>query len=93
MRSARVRPLTSRRSSIVVTAPMDQRDSIVEMDDAQFSADIQHRFNSRYGDMKLISKRYAYPLVGAHASKFCAKRFALIGDAAVRIASRNCAWL
>ena len=85
MRSARVRPLTSRRSSIVVTAPMDQRDSIVEMDDAQFSADIQHRFNSRYGDMKLISKRYAYPLVGAHASKFCAKRFALIGDATVRM--------
>jgi len=33
--------------------------------------------------MKLISKRYADPLVGVHASKFCAKRFALIGDAAV----------
>ncbi len=82
-RTLAVLPLTSHRSSIVVTAPMDQRDSIMEMDDAQFSADIQHRFNSRYGDMKLISKRYAYPLVGVHASKFCAQRFALIGDAAV----------
>ena len=82
-RTLAVLPLTSHRSSIVVTAPMDQRDSLMEMDDAQYSADIQHRFNSRYGDMKLVSKRFAYPLVGVHASKFCAKRFALIGDAAV----------
>jgi ubiquinone biosynthesis UbiH/UbiF/VisC/COQ6 family hydroxylase len=82
-RTLAVLPLTSHRSSIVVTAPMDQRDSLMEMDDAQFSADIQHRFNSRYGDMKLVTKRFAYPLVGVHASKFCAKRFALIGDAAV----------
>jgi 2-polyprenyl-6-methoxyphenol hydroxylase-like FAD-dependent oxidoreductase len=62
---------------------MDQRDLIMDMDDAHFSGDIQQRFNNRYGDMKLVSKRYAYPLVGVHASKFYAKRFALIGDAAV----------
>jgi len=82
-RTLAVLPLDSHRSSIVVTAPMALRDSIMEMDDAQFSHDIQHRFNSRYGDMKLISKKFAYPLVGVHASKFYAKRFALIGDAAV----------
>ena len=33
--------------------------------------------------MSLISKKFAYPLVGVHASRFYAKRFALIGDAAV----------
>ena len=82
-RTLAVLPLTSHRSSIVVTAPMNLRDSIMEMDNAQFSCDIRHRFNSRYGDMKLISKRFAYPLVGVHASKFYTKRFALIGDAAV----------
>ena len=82
-RTLAVLPLTSHRSSIVVTAPMDQRDLLMEMDDAKFSCDIQHRFNSRYGDMKLISERFAYPLVAVHASKFYAKRFALIGDAAV----------
>jgi len=69
--------------SIVVTAPMDQRASIMETDDTQFSSDIQERFDNRYGDMRLVSKRFAYPLVGVHAAKFCAKRFALIGDAAV----------
>ena len=82
-RTLAVLPLTSHHSSIVVTAPMDQRDLIMNMDDAQFSCDIQNRFNGRYGDMNLTSKKFAYPLVGVHASKFFAKRFALIGDAAV----------
>jgi ubiquinone biosynthesis UbiH/UbiF/VisC/COQ6 family hydroxylase len=82
-RTLAVLPLTSHRSSIVVTAPMHQRDSMIKMSDASFSADIRHRFDSRYGDMKLVSERFAYPLVGVHASKFYAKRFALIGDAAV----------
>ncbi len=82
-RTLAVLPLTSHRSSIVVTASMDQRNLLMQMDEAQFSRDIRHRFNSRYGDMKLISKRFSYPLVGVHASKFYTKRFALIGDAAV----------
>jgi ubiquinone biosynthesis UbiH/UbiF/VisC/COQ6 family hydroxylase len=82
-RTLAVLPLSGHQSSIVVTAPMDQRDAIMAMDEAQFSCDIRQRFDSRYGDMKLTSKRFAYPLVGVHASKFHAKRFALIGDAAV----------
>jgi ubiquinone biosynthesis UbiH/UbiF/VisC/COQ6 family hydroxylase len=82
-RTLAVLPLSSHRSSIVVTAPMDQRDSIMDLEDAQFSYDIQSRFDNRYGEMKLVSKKFAYPLVGVHASKFCAERFALIGDAAV----------
>jgi ubiquinone biosynthesis UbiH/UbiF/VisC/COQ6 family hydroxylase len=82
-RTLAVLPLTPKCSSIVVTAPMHLRDSIMEMVDADFASDIRDRFGSRYGDMQLISERFAYPLVGVHASKFCAKRFALIGDAAV----------
>jgi ubiquinone biosynthesis UbiH/UbiF/VisC/COQ6 family hydroxylase len=82
-RTLAVLPLTPKCSSIVITAPMHLRDSIMEMDDADFSGDIRSRFDSRYGKMQLASKRFAYPLVGVHASRFCAKRFALIGDAAV----------
>jgi 2-polyprenyl-6-methoxyphenol hydroxylase-like FAD-dependent oxidoreductase len=33
--------------------------------------------------MRLVTERFAYPLVGVHAQKFFARRFALIGDAAV----------
>jgi ubiquinone biosynthesis UbiH/UbiF/VisC/COQ6 family hydroxylase len=82
-RTLAVLPLTGHRSSIVVTAPMDLRNSLMEMDDTQFSGDIFLRFTGRYGEMKLISERFAYPLVGVHASRFYAQRFALIGDAAV----------
>lgn len=82
-RTLAVLPLTPKHSSIVVTAPMHLRDSIMAMDDAEFTSDIRNRFDCRYGDMQLASKRFAYPLVGVHASKFCATRFALIGDAAV----------
>ena len=76
-RTLAVLPLTPKRSSIVITAPMHLRDSIMDMDDADFSADIRSRFEGRYGKMQLASERFAYPLVGVHASKFCAKRFAL----------------
>lgn len=82
-RTLAVLPLTGNSSSIVVTAPMDQRDSLMAMDDAQFAEDIQVRFDKRLGDMKLTSQRFAYPLVGVHAKTFYTTRFALIGDAAV----------
>lgn len=82
-RTLAVLPLTSHQSSIVVTAPTDQCNRIMAMDEAQFACDIRDRFNRRYGDMKPASARYTYPLVGVHATKFYAKRFALIGDAAV----------
>ncbi len=82
-RTLAVLPLTPQCSSIVITAPMHLRDSIMESDDADFAGGIQRRFEGRHGNMQLTSKRFAYPLVGVHAAKFCAKRFALIGDAAV----------
>jgi len=78
-----VLPLTPKRSSIVITAPMHLREWIMGMDDVEFAGDIRRRFDGRYGKMRLVSERFAYPLVGVHAAKFCAKRFALIGDAAV----------
>jgi 2-polyprenyl-6-methoxyphenol hydroxylase-like FAD-dependent oxidoreductase len=62
---------------------MEQRDPIMAMDDDTFGKDIEQRFDSRYGHMQLSSERFAYPLVGVHASKFHSTRFALIGDAAV----------
>ena len=82
-RTLAVLPLTGNRCSIVVTAPMSQKDSILTMHAEQFGEDIRARFGDRYGDMRLISERHAYPLVAVHASKFVAKRAALLGDAAV----------
>jgi ubiquinone biosynthesis UbiH/UbiF/VisC/COQ6 family hydroxylase len=82
-RTLAILPLSSHQSSIVVTAPMSQRDTLMAMSGEQFSKDIQDRFGSRYGQMQLATERYAYPLVGVHAKRFCTSRCALVGDAAV----------
>ena len=82
-RTLAILPLTSHQSSIVVTAPMNQREKLMAMSDEQFAFDIEQRFGSRYGAMRLVTERFAYPLVGVHAKHFCAERCALVGDAAV----------
>jgi ubiquinone biosynthesis UbiH/UbiF/VisC/COQ6 family hydroxylase len=82
-RTLAILPLNGNHSSIVVTAPMSHSDNIMGMSEEQFDHDIQVRFDERYGKMSLTTKRFAYPLVGVHAEKFCSTRFALIGDAAV----------
>ncbi len=82
-RTLAILPLTPYESSMVVTAPMSDRDELMGMSDALFAADIQKRFGSRYGEMKMSTDRFAYPLVGVHAKKFCVERFACVGDSAV----------
>ena len=82
-RTLAVLPLSGDESSIVITAPTDLANTIVEMTDEQFATDVQSRFEHPLGKMKLVSKLHSYPLVAVHADKFVATRFALIGDAAV----------
>lgn len=82
-RTLAVLPLSGNESSIVITAPTDVANIILDMPEEQFNADVQTRFEYRLGKMKLVSKLHSYPLVAVHADKFVATRFALIGDAAV----------
>ncbi len=82
-RTLAVLPLSSHESSIVVTASSSDRDRLMGMSDKQFSSDVEGRFGSRYGRMRLTTERFAYPLVGVHAKRFCAARCALVGDSAV----------
>ncbi len=82
-RTLAVLPLSSHESSIVVTAPMSDRNELMGLSDALFASDIQHRFENRYGEMSLSTKRFDYPLVGVHARNFCTDRFVCVGDSAV----------
>ena len=78
-----VLPLRGKTSSIVITLPTAASQAILNMDEAAFNRDVQHRFAARLGAMRLVGKRYSYPLVAVFANRFMATRFALIGDAAV----------
>lgn len=82
-RTLAVLPLPGNLVSVVITAKTDEAEQLVDMDAADFSADVSRRFNHRLGDMVLTSQRFPYPLVAVLAEKFVTKRFALIGDAAV----------
>lgn len=82
-RTLAVLPMTGNLSSIVITVHNELAEQIVAMSTEAFNLDIQQRFESRFGAMRLVGKRHSYPLIAVHADKFFANRFALIGDAAV----------
>lgn len=82
-RTLAVLPLTGRRSSVVVTLPSDSVAEVLAMDEEAFGRDIARRFAERLGAMRLLGERHVYPLVAVYADRFCGRRFAAIGDAAV----------
>lgn len=82
-RTVAILPMTGNLSSIVVTVSSAEADSIFNMSEAAFAADIEQRLQGQLGSMKLYGRRHLYPLVAVHANKFVSRRYAVIGDAAV----------
>ena len=82
-RTVAILPLNDDHCSIVVTADTEDGKHVMEMGEVEFAKDIAGRIDNKHGEMKLVSKRYAYPLVSVYANRFHARRFALLGDAAV----------
>jgi len=76
-------PLQGKHSSIVITLPSDQADEVMSLSVEDFNARIEQNLGACLGAMRLSGERYAYPLVAVYASAFAARRFALMGDAAV----------
>lgn len=76
-------PLAEGQSSYVLTLPAHEIDTLIEMSPEEFALDAQTRTQGRWGRLELASTRHAYPLVAVYADRFAAKRFALVGDAAV----------
>lgn len=82
-RTLAVLPLTEHLSSMVVTIDSSKANDILNMDAEQTRLDMIEQLSGQLGDMTLVGEKHTYPLVGVHARKFYAKRYALIGDAAV----------
>ena len=76
-------PYSKKQSSIVTTVSKEMSASLKKMKDKEFNKEMQSNFNNFFGKMKLIGKRYSYPMITTYSKKFIAHRFALIGDAAV----------
>ena len=76
-------PYIKRQSSIVTTVSKKTSSYLKRISEKEFNKEIQKNFNNFFGKMKLIGKRYSYPMITTYSKKFVANRFALIGDAAV----------
>jgi ubiquinone biosynthesis UbiH/UbiF/VisC/COQ6 family hydroxylase len=76
-------PYINKESSIVTTISKEASKSLMKMNNKKFNKEMQSNFNNFFGKMKLIGKRYSYPMITVYSKKFVAQRFALIGDAAV----------
>lgn len=82
-RTLAVLPLSEYLSSMVITIDSAKADAIWHMDAEQTRLDMMDELDGKLGDMTLVGDKHRYPLVGVHARQFYAKRYALIGDAAV----------
>ncbi len=76
-------PLNGRQSSVVLTLPSDRAAGLLRLSPEAFAADVEKRLGRKWGTMQLSGERHAYPLVATYAHTFAARRFALVGDAAV----------
>lgn len=70
------------RSSVVFTEHGPEKNSLMHFTDAEFEIALNARFPARYGAVKMIGKRAAYPLSLVHATRYIGPRMALIADAA-----------
>lgn len=76
-------PLNGQRSSVVLTLPQHEMQTLMNLEEEAFNEDISQRFEYRLGAMRRLTPLTTYPLVGTYAARFHGPRFALIGDAAV----------
>jgi len=75
-------PLTGNRSSIVWTEARAVAEDIQARSDAGYLEALRPVFGDFLGDIKLLGKRYTYPLGLSLANSFVENRVALAGDAA-----------
>ncbi len=76
-------PLNGGRSSAVMTLDEADAAALLRLEDAAFGAELTRRYRGRLGEMRPVGGRHAVPVVTVYAQRFTARRFALLGDAAV----------
>jgi 2-octaprenyl-6-methoxyphenol hydroxylase len=75
-------PLKNRRACITWSCEKNEAERMLALSDADFVAALDHRIAGRFGAVRLVGQRQAWPLNVKMAREVIAPRFALIGDAA-----------
>ena len=75
-------PLKGKNSSIVWTENKKQASEIMKLDDKEYMDILLPRFGKFLGKLRLVGKRFSFPLNLLLAENFISHRLALIGDAA-----------
>lgn len=68
--------------SIVWSQDREKAQKLMQLSDDDFMQQLQSAFGNTLGNIKLISKRYSYPLQMRHVKNYVKPRIALLGDAA-----------
>jgi 2-octaprenyl-6-methoxyphenol hydroxylase len=69
-------------SALVWTERTAMAERIMRLDDAAFTREAARRLGPHLGAIRLIGRRWSYPLSALHAHRYTATRLALVGDAA-----------
>ncbi len=77
-----VLPLTGDRSGVVWSERRGRAEAIAALDDRAYAGELARRIGPRLGAIRLIGRRWAYPLDLSLAERYAAPRLALLGDAA-----------
>jgi 2-octaprenyl-6-methoxyphenol hydroxylase len=70
------------RCSLVWTVRRGDEERVLNLDGAEFLAELQERFGYRLGELQKVGRRNAYPLKLVRAKQQVSPRLALIGNAA-----------
>jgi 2-octaprenyl-6-methoxyphenol hydroxylase len=75
-------PLPGNRCRIVWTAPHAEAKALLELDDAQFLAELTRRYGTQMGQLQLEGDRFMFPVQLMQSDRYVLPRLALVGDAA-----------
>ncbi|MFM7425863.1 MAG: FAD-dependent hydroxylase [Elainella sp.] len=75
-------PLPDNRCQIVLTAPHAEAKRWAEVEETEFLAELNRRYQGQMGQLELLNRRQLFPVKLMQSRRYVQSRLALVGDAA-----------